>query len=142
MKGPVKSIKANKKVVSTRLAADEIRFLQKLGNGDLSAGVRVAIARAGHEVSKEKHNGHQVVREIVNQGSEKGRRFSLYLNGELVGVSLTVSDSIFKALVDRFGKGHVMREIIINSFVGLPKEVEVDKVYDLDGRIVWDKYAD
>jgi len=138
----VKSRKANKKVVSTRLTDDEVRFLQNLGKGDLSAGVRIAIERAGYKVSKEMHRGYRVVREIVNQGAEKGRRFSLYLNNELAGLPLTISDSILKALVERFGKSHVMREIIIKSFVGLPKEVEIDRIYDFDERVAWDKYAD
>ncbi len=134
--------KSDKKVISTRLGLDEIRFLKNIGNGDLTAGVRVALERAGYSVESEKHRGYRVICERTSEADGMSSRYTLFLNGEMLGVSLNISDSIFKALMERFGKVHVMEELIINSFVKLPREVDIDKIYDLDGRVVWSKYSE
>lgn len=129
-----------RRVVTVRLNHDEIRFLRQLGQGDLSAGVRVAIERAGYETTKEHFKGYRVIREIVNLNGEQGAKYTLLLNGELVGPALTVSDSIFKALMERHGELFVMEDVIAKSFVKLPKEVQIDKIYDPAGKVVWSKY--
>ncbi len=131
---------AIKKVVTTRMNLAEIRFLRQLGNGDLSAGVRVAMERAGYHAVKEGFKGYRVISELENNHQQQGAKYSLFLNGEQLGPSLSVADSIFKALVERHGKNFVMEDIIVKSFVKLPKEVEIEKVYDLDRKVVWSKY--
>jgi len=130
-----------KAVISTRLTTDEIRFLKNLGNGDLSAGIRISLERAGYEGTEPATKGYRVIRENANQGEENGFRYTLYLNGEKVGPSLNVSNSISKALTERFGENHAMQELIIKSFIKLPKEVEINKIYNLAGRAVWDIYS-
>jgi len=104
-------------------------------------GLRVTMERAGYEAGRKQFKGYRVIRELVSQGGERGARYSLLLNGELAGTTLTISDSIFKALSERYGENYVMEDIITKSFVKLPKEVEIDKVYDLDGMVVWSKFG-
>ena len=129
-----------KKIVAVRLNHDEIRFLRHLGEGDLSAGLRMAIERAGYETKKEHSKGFRVIREIVNFNGEQGARYTLMLNNELAGPPLTLSDSIFNALKERHGEHYVMEDIVAKSFVKLPKEIQIDRIYDPTGKVVWSKY--
>jgi|GEM_PF-6215456 len=127
----------NKRVVSARMNPNEISFLRKLGTGDLSEGIRVAMQKAGYQIEKEHFKGYRVIRELTSQGA----KYSLYLNEKITGIPLAVSDSIFNALEARHGTNFVMEDVIVKSFVNLPKEVEIDKVYDLSGDVVWSKYS-
>ena len=132
----------SKRLVAARLNEDEAHFLKDLGKGDLSAGLREAIKRAGYKKRSTGPKGYRIIREQAHLGSEEGTRYGLYLDGELLGTQITVSNSLFSALEKKYGKNFVIKDLIINAFPDLPKEIELDRIYDPDGKVVWNKYQD
>lgn len=132
-----------KKLIAARLDEDEIQYLKDLGLGDLTAGLRTAMKRAGYKkMFPPEEKGYRVVAGPLKLGSESGNRYTLYLNGEPQEPALTLTDSIYSALVKKYGKNFVMQDLIIGAFPELPKEAEIDRIYDTDGKVFWNKYQD